>query len=131
MKDETPKTAMPQDATAVSDETPKTAMPQDATASDEVPSAKARGAAGDAAAASEPPSPEKEELGRIEAMYEAGDFRSVNQLARALSERATDAEVKEGAKTLASRVQIDPFVLWVWAGTTVLVFGLVYAFVLR
>lgn len=76
-------------------------------------------------------SAEKADLARAEALYEAGDFRAVNQLAGGLAERAKDPEVKEHARTLASRVQIDPFVLWVWAGTTLLVFGIVYAFVLR
>ncbi|MBI2897899.1 MAG: hypothetical protein HYY06_30350 [Deltaproteobacteria bacterium] len=110
-------------------ETPKLDEPRGATASSET--AENRGEPQDATASGTATSADGEELGRIETLYEAGDFRSVNHLAGALSERPTDDVVKERAKTLASRVQIDPFVLWVWAGTTVLVFGLVYAFVLR
>jgi hypothetical protein len=37
----------------------------------------------------------------------------------------------EAARILHDRVQIDPFVMWVWGATTILVFGIVYVYILR
>lgn len=78
-----------------------------------------------------PTGPDADELRAIEALYEAGDFAEVNRRARVLAEKATDDAVKARATALTGRVQLDPFVLYAWAGTVVVVAGIVYYYVIR
>jgi len=75
--------------------------------------------------------PTAAELAAIEALYEAGDFREVNRRAGELARSSADAEVKARALALQDKVHMDPFVLWAWAGTALLVAGVVYYYVLR
>ena len=75
--------------------------------------------------------PDAEELRAIEGLYETGDFREVHRRAGALVERTHDDAVKTRARELSNRVQLDPFVLWAWAGTVVVVAGIVYFYVIR
>ena len=72
-----------------------------------------------------------QELSALEALYQAGDFREVNLRARALADRTEDEAVRTRAKELHSQVQLDPFVLWVWGATVLIVVGIVYFYVLR
>lgn len=74
---------------------------------------------------------EPEDLATLEALYEAGDAREVNRRARLLAERTQDEGVRKRARELQSRVQLDPFILWVWVGTVVFIAGIVYFYVLR
>jgi hypothetical protein len=75
--------------------------------------------------------PDAEELRAIETLYEAGDFREVSRRAPALAERSKEDPVRARARELASRVQLDPFVLWAWGATVLVVAGIVYYYVIR
>lgn len=88
-------------------------------------------ASGERAPAEPPAGPDAEELRAIEALYEAGDFRGVSQRAPALAERAKDDPVRARARELAGRVQLDPFVLYAWGATVLVVAGIVYYYVIR
>jgi len=72
-----------------------------------------------------------QELSALESLYEAGDFREVNGRARTLADRTEDEAIRARAKALHARVQLDPFVLWVWGATVLVVVGIVYVYVLR
>jgi len=75
--------------------------------------------------------PEADELSALEALYESGDSREVDRRARLLEARAQSEDVRKRAIELRKRVQLDPFVLWVWIGTVVFIAGIVYFYVVR
>jgi hypothetical protein len=74
---------------------------------------------------------EVDELAALEALHESGDARELDRRARLLAERAQDEDVRKRAIELRKRVQLDPFVLWVWVGTVVFIAGIVYFYVVR
>jgi len=86
-----------------------------------------------APAAAPPPAegPDAEELRAIEGLYEAGDFREVHRRAGVLVERTQEEAIRSRARELSNRVQLDPFVLWAWGGTVLVVAGIVYFYVIR
>lgn len=78
-----------------------------------------------------PAGPDVAELHAIEALYEAGDFREVHARSLALAAKTSDETVRGKARALDARVQLDPFVLYAWAGSVVVVAGIVYYYVIR
>lgn len=78
-----------------------------------------------------PEGPEADEVRAIESLYEAGDFREVDRRARALAGKTKDDAVRGRANELLGRVQLDPFILWVWGATVLFIAGIVYVYVIR
>ena len=78
-----------------------------------------------------PEGPEADEVHAIETLYDAGDFREVDRRAKALAGKTKDDAVRGRANELLGRVQLDPFILWVWGATVLFIAGIVYVYVIR
>ncbi|MGE0788786.1 MAG: hypothetical protein AB7S26_24145 [Sandaracinaceae bacterium] len=74
--------------------------------------------------------PEGDRLRQAHVAFDAGDYREVRALCKALESSAKDAAVREAAAELRARVEIDPIQVVVLACCAAVVVGILFKWIL-
>jgi len=76
------------------------------------------------------PTPAQKELARARAIFEAGDYVLLREVATPLT-KSEDPAVQAGARDLLSKVDVDPVAKWVGLATALVLLAITYWYVIR
>jgi hypothetical protein len=76
------------------------------------------------------PSAAEKDLARARALYEAGDYALLREVAGPLA-KSEDAAVRAGAEDLLRKVEVDPFAKWAGVATLLVLAAVTYWYVVR
>ncbi len=74
--------------------------------------------------------PDGDRLREAHHAFDAGDHAAVRRITRALIEKTEDAEIRQAAEVLASRIAIDPIQVVVLAACAAVLFTIIWVWVL-
>lgn len=81
-------------------------------------------------AAEREPTPAEKELARARAIFEAGDYLLLREVAEPLT-KSDDPAVKAGAEELLKKLEIDPVAKWIGLGTLLVLLAITYWYIVR